>query len=124
MGKAIGEVFECSQNLFTGLGGFEIFWAGAVAFFNTLDAQIESTVSTLNCNKNYANPIQLCTSIRNPNVAVLDIVSRQTIYRGLVTPLARCSSSFGASLSIWIIFSYISLRNFGFSLAFDSSSSK
>lgn len=36
MGKAIGEVFEGSQNLFTGLGGFEIFRAGAVAFFNTL----------------------------------------------------------------------------------------
>lgn len=68
--------------------------------------------------------MQSLTSIRKPNVAVLDIVSRQTMYLGFVTPLARCSSSFGASLSICIIFSYISFRNLGFSLAFDNSSSK
>lgn len=37
MWKAMGEVFECSQNLFTRLGGFEILWAGAVAFFDTLN---------------------------------------------------------------------------------------
>lgn len=64
------------------------------------------------------------TSILKPNVAVLEIVSRHTMYRGFVTPLARCSSSLGASLSICIIFSYMSLRNFGFSFAFDSSSSR
>lgn len=50
------------------------------------------------------------TSIRKPNVAVLEIVSRHTMYLGLVTPLALCSSSLGASGSIWIIFSYMSCR--------------
>lgn len=62
--------------------------------------------------------------MRNPRVAVLEIVSRHTMYRGFVTPFARCSSSVGAIGSICIIFSYISLRSLGFSLAFDNSSSK
>lgn len=70
----------------------------------------------------------LMPSMRNPSDSVLDIVSRQTctgkknhffwststdctkltMYRGFVTPLARCSSSVGAFGSIWIIFSYMS----------------
>lgn len=50
MWKAIGEVFERSQYLFTRLGGFEIFWASAIAFFNTLNKQIESPIRTSNEN--------------------------------------------------------------------------
>lgn len=86
----------------------------------------------------------LIPSIRKPKVAVEDIVSLHTIYRGFVTPFILCSSSVGAPVSIWHIFSYISYttitfvktnntqRNFdnltflnlGFSLAFANSSSR
>lgn len=49
-------------------------------------------------------------SIRNPKVAVDDMVSLQTMYLGLVTPFIRCSSSVGAFESIWHIFSYMSCQ--------------
>lgn len=50
-------------------------------------------------------------STRNPSVAVLEIVSRHTMYLGFVTPCTRRSSALGAVGSTCTIFSYMSFRN-------------
>ncbi len=69
-------------------------------------------------------PLTLMPSMRKPRVAVELSVSLHCMYLGLRTPCWALSCSVGAPGSTATIFSYMSLRKRGRSLAFISSSSR
>lgn len=95
MWKAVGEVFECCQNLLAGFCCFEIFGAGAVAFLDTLQCGCDGNASettiakmcdvngTMRCLPLFWSPMWLCSILfhAKPCIAAWSLLWHDALLR-------------------------------------------
>lgn len=124
MGVPVGEVSESDLHLLLRFGRLEILRRLAVALSDALQPESQSRRRWDRLPPHHVPEMSEAEAADESGENLPGRLARSGHYLGLVTALAWCSSWVGANGSTWIIFSYMSFLSFGFSFAFDNSSSR